>query len=81
MSPPFESTTAQGQPLAAPNAPTVPALAFPEEEYPHRVDGVTLRQLAVRYLHDPNIQVMAVRMEHGQDHQVRVVIELEFANL
>jgi hypothetical protein len=89
MSPPFENTAAQGQSLAARNAPAGPAIAFLGEESPLRdpvpsgpiYGAETLRQLAARYLHDPNTQVLAAHMEHGPDHRVRVVIQLEITDL
>jgi hypothetical protein len=38
-----------------------------------------LRQLAIRYLHDPNSQIAVIRMEPGpgQAHRVRVHITLD----
>ena len=83
MPPPVVNSAAQGQPLAFRDAPVGPARALPEEESPHRVpvpngltDAVVLRQLATRYLHEPDPRVATILTEQGHDC-VKVVISLE----
>jgi hypothetical protein len=70
----------------APNAASAagPAPAFLDEwlhqgAVPNVQVNELLRQLAIRYLHDPNSQIAVIRMEPGpgQAHGVRVHITLD----